>query len=208
MVEDYNIPDYVNTALSGSATDFIVKAKRKNSLGGFFASLIFSIVWLGISGTMLFIILAPLLSGRNVPITVNGVHKIGNLHNLGPVIVPVVMLSVFVLIGLLILFAGLASAFRKGDYFAGSKDFLYIINSKGLRKIDWEQFSGDIQLKGNGENGTIILGMRTGRMNRSSNSNRSYYVPNKIQMVGIPNSFSIQDLLTRRIKENDPTPRR
>ena len=206
MESENYIPDYVSAALAGVHTDFIVKAKRKTSGKSSWFLFLFSIFWLGLSGFMLSTLLVPLLSGENVPITVNGVHKVANLHNIKPLMFPLILLSIFIIIGLILLFVGILMLLRKGDYFAGTKDFLYIINEKGIRKIDWEQFSGDIVVKGNNENGTIILGMRTGQMQFSSELNRSYYVQNKIEMVGIPNVYTIQNILTKRIKENDPTP--
>ena len=74
-----------------------------------------------------------------------------------------------------------------------------------MRSIDWEQFSGDIEVKGDINKGSIVLKMRTGRMvSRKNGPDR--YVPDVIYMSKIPNAFEIERICRKRIKENDPTP--
>ena len=74
-----------------------------------------------------------------------------------------------------------------------------------IRSIDWEQFSGDIELSGNNQKGNISLQMRTGRMvSRKNGPDR--YVPDVIYISKIPNVFEIEKICRKRIKENDPTP--
>ncbi len=77
--------------------------------------------------------------------------------------------------------------------------------NKSVRSIDWEQFSGDIEVSGDEFNGNLTLQMRTGKMVSSKNSG-SRYVPDTIYISGIPSVYEIEQICRKRIKENDPTP--
>jgi len=74
-----------------------------------------------------------------------------------------------------------------------------------IRSVDWEQFSGDIEIRGNDQKGNITLGMRTGRMVSRKNG-PDQYVPDTLYMSGIQNTLEIEKICRQRIKENDPTP--
>ena len=74
-----------------------------------------------------------------------------------------------------------------------------------MRSIDWEQFSGDIEVSGNVNKGNVSLQMRTGKMVSKKNG-PDRYVPDVIYMSKIPNAFEIERICRKRIKENDPTP--
>ena len=74
-----------------------------------------------------------------------------------------------------------------------------------MRSIDWEQFSGDIEVNGNVEKGSVSLQMRTDKM-VSKKDGPDRYVPDVIYMSRIPNAFEIERICRKRIKENDPTP--
>ena len=74
-----------------------------------------------------------------------------------------------------------------------------------MRSIDWEQFSGDIEVSGDAQNGAVSLRMRTGSM-VASKRDPAQYVPDIIDITGIPDVFEIEQICRKRIKENDPTP--
>ena len=76
-----------------------------------------------------------------------------------------------------------------------------------IRSIDWEQFSGDIEVSGRDPKGNISLQMRTGRVVRTKNGPEKL-IPDVIHMSGIPYVFEVEQFCRKRIKENDPTPPR
>lgn len=94
---------------------------------------------------------------------------------------------------------------KKGGYFVGTQTRLIHYRKGTIRSIDWEQFSGDIEVSGNDEKGNISLQMRSGKM-VSRNKGSSKYVPNVVYMTRIPNPFEVERICRKRIKENDPTP--
>jgi hypothetical protein len=124
--------------------------------------------------------------------------------NLKAAIVPAIIIGVFVLVGILMMAAGLISMFKKGGLFVGTPTRLIHYRNGTLRSIDWEQFSGDIEVSGNEEKGNITLGMRTGRM--VSKKSGDQYVPDTIYISAISDVFTVEKICRQRIKENDPTP--
>jgi hypothetical protein len=87
----------------------------------------------------------------------------------------------------------------------GTPNRLISYQSGNIRSIDWEQFTGDIEISGDDLKGSIILQMRSGRM-VSQKSGSERYVPDTIFITGIPDVFTVERLCRERIKENDPTP--
>ncbi|MCB0752216.1 MAG: hypothetical protein KDC52_12140, partial [Ignavibacteriae bacterium] len=134
-----------------------------------------------------------------------GVETVASPENLEPITFPAIIIGLFVLIGLSMLAFGLYSLLKKGGYFVGTPLRLITFENGTIRSIDWEQFSGDIEISGNEFKGNLVLQMRTGRMVSSKNSG-SRYVPDTIFLTGISNVYEIEEACRKRIKENDPTP--
>jgi len=152
-----------------------------------------------------FAFLGPLFQGKEVHFESNGVPTVASPNNLGPIIMPTIIIGIFVLIGIGMLFWGIYSIFKKGGYFVGTPTRLVHFQNGNIRSIDWEQFSGDIEVSGNAQKGNISLQMRTGKMvSRKNGPDR--YVPDVIYISEIPNVFNVEQICRRRIKENDPTP--
>ena len=68
--------------------------------------------------------------------------------------------------------------------------------------IDWKEFTGDIQVSGNGTKGTILLVMRKVQQAGTAKA----YVPDLLYITSVSNVFEVERIIRRRIKENDPTP--
>jgi hypothetical protein len=100
---------------------------------------------------------------------------------------------------------GIYLMFKKGGYFVGTPTRFISFQKGKYRSVDWEQFSGDIQVTGDDQKGHITLGMRTGKMVSSKNG-PDRYVPDELYISGIPDVFEIEQICRKRIKENDPTP--
>ena len=164
--------------------------------------IIFSLFWLAFTSIFVFAFLGPLLWGKESTGSGNFVLSSGSMEGMT---IPAIVIGIFAFVGLGMLALGLASLFKKGGYFVGTPTRLINFTKNSYRSIDWEQFSGDIQVNGKETKGTITLGMRTGKMVSSKNG-PDRYVPDVFYMTGIPQVFEIEQICRRRIKENDPTP--
>lgn len=205
MFESITLPPELLSSIGSETKDFAIKSKRAQPARTSLAFLIFSLVWLLFTGIFVVAFLGPLFVGKEVTFTSNGVETVAGPGNLGPVVVPALIIGFFVLIGVGMFSFAIVSLFRKGGYIVGTPTRLVQFNKRSLRSIDWEQFSGDIQVRGNATKGDITLGMRTGRMVSSKNG-PDRYVPDSFFLAGIPDPYEIEKLCRRRIKENDPTP--
>lgn len=146
-----------------------------------------------------------LFQGKSVHFEVNGVPTVASPDNLQPIIMPAMIIGLFALIGLGMLSWSVYSIFGKGGFFVGTPTRLIHYKKGTIRSLDWEQFSGDIQVGGNAQKGDISLRLRTGRIVSQKNG-PDRYVPDVIHISGIPNVFEIEQLCRKRVKENDPTP--
>jgi hypothetical protein len=185
--------------------DFAVKAGRAQALKSSLAIIIFGTFWTAFTGIFVVAFFGPLFVGKEVHFESNGVPTVASPDNLEPILVPALIIGFFVLIGLAMLYWGFYSAFKKGGYFVGTPMRLIHYYKGNMRSIDWEQFSGDIEVNGNVNKGNVSLQMRTGKMvSRKNGPDR--YIPDVIYMSKIPNAFEIERICRKRIKENDPTP--
>lgn len=161
--------------------------------------------WTAFTSIFVVAFLGPLFVGKEVEFSSGGVPAVAGPGNLEPILVPALFIGFFMLIGLVMLSIGIISVFKKGGYFVGTSMSLFHYHKGTLRTIDWEQFSGDIEVSGDARKGNISLQMRTGRMVSRKNA-PDRYVPDVIYMSQIPDAFEIERICRKRIKENDPTP--
>lgn len=205
MYENNTLPPELINVIGSDPHDFIVKAKRSQPPKVSLAIIIFGAVWLAFSTIFLFVFLGPLFQGREVHFLANDVPTTAGPGNLKPILLPALIIGLFVFIGIVMLGVGLRMLFKKGGYFVGTPTRLISFKNGSYRSIDWEQFSGDIEVTGNEKKGNITLGMRTGKMVSSKNG-PDRYVPDTLYISGIENASEIEKLCRKRIKENDPTP--
>ena len=205
MVENFVLPPQLESYIGSESKDFAVKAKHANPPKTSFFMILFGTVWLGFTSIFFFAFLGPLFQGKEVEFLTNDVPTVAGPGNLKPIIMPAVIIGIFILVGIIMLFAGVRLLFKKGGYFVGTPSRLISMDKGKYRSVDWEQFSGDIEVRGNEEKGHITLGMRTGKMVSSKNG-PDRYVPDSLYISGIPNVFEIEQICRKRIKENDPTP--
>jgi len=205
MIEFIHLPPELVNFIGSESRDFAVKAERSQPFKTSLFMILFGIAWLAFTSIFVVAFLGPLFAGREVEFLVNDVPTVAGPDNLGPIFVPAMIIGVFVLVGILVLGFGIWSAFKKGGYFVGTALRLIHYQKNKFRSIDWEQFSGDITVKGNEKKGSITLGMRTGKMTSSKNG-PDRYVPDTLYITGIPHVFEIEQVCRKRIKENDPTP--
>jgi hypothetical protein len=205
MLESITLPLELESFIGSERKDFAVKAKYAAPPKSSLAMIIFGFVWLAFSSVFLLAFIGPLFKGEEVHFLANDVPAVASPDNLRPVLFPAVIIGIFVLIGLGMLGGGIYMMFKKGGYFIGTQTRLISQQRGKYRSIDWEQFSGDIEVTGKNQKGNIKLGLRTGKTVSSKNGPERY-VPDEIYISGIPNVFEIEQLCRRRIKQNDPTP--
>jgi hypothetical protein len=205
MIENAILPANLLTVIGKEKREFAVKAGRAYPAKKFIFMFLFGLAWLAFTSIFFVAFLGPLFVGKEVHFESNGVPTIASPDNLEPIIMPAIIIGVFVVVGIGMLIAGLYLLFKKGGFFVGTPTRLVHYNKGKVRSIDWEQFSGDIEVNGSNLKGNLSLQLRTGKM-VSSKNRPDRYVPDVIYMSGIPEVFKIEQICRKRIKENDPTP--
>jgi len=205
MIQDYTLPSSLRTVIGSERREFAVKAIRANPVKMSLFMLIFGIAWLLFSSIFVIAFLGPLFVGKEVHFTADDVPQVAGPGNLGPILVPALIIGMFVLVGIGMTAFGISMLFKKGGFFVGTPTRLISYQGGNIRSIDWEQFTGDIEVSGDDLKGSIILQMRSGRM-VSQKSGSERYVPDTVFITGIPDVFHIERICRERIKENDPTP--
>ncbi|MBI5413877.1 hypothetical protein HZA42_06055 [Candidatus Peregrinibacteria bacterium] len=199
------IPPEIRDVLAGEPFDFIVKSSRAVPLKKSLYVLVFGLFWLAFMSIFVAAFFGPVFMGKEVRFELNGAPTVAGPGNLDPLLIPALIIGSFVLIGLGLTGYGIYLLRAKGAWYIGTPKRLVIYKKNETRSIDWEQFSGDIEVNGTAEKGSITLLMRTGQM-VSQRSGLSRYVSDTIYIAGIQNAFQIEKILVKRIKENDPTP--
>jgi hypothetical protein len=205
MLENVILPPELNNLVGSEIIDFAVKAKHANPPKVSMVMIIFGVMWLAITSILFIVFLGPLFQGKEVHFLANDVPTVAGPGNLKPILVPALVIGLFILIGIGLFSSGIYLLLKKGGYFVGTQTRFISLQKGKYRSVDWEQFSGDIEVTGNEQKGNITLGMRTGKM-VSSKSGPDRYVPDELYISGIPNAFEIEEICRKRIKENDPTP--
>lgn len=198
------LPPELESALGSEPRDFVVYSKHEKTFKDLAGTFVFSLVWIAFTTMFVAVFFGPLFFGQEVHFEANGTPVVASMENWGELLVPGIFLAFFELIGVALLVFSLVSMFAKGGWIVGTPKALVIYRKGKFRAIDWEQFSGDLEVTGNDSKGTLTMVMRTGRMVSQKHGER--YVPDKINIVGVPGIFEIQRFCRQRIKENDPTP--
>jgi hypothetical protein len=205
MLQYISLPQPLNTAIGTETKDFTVKAGRAQPLKKSMSIILFGTFWTAFTSIFVVAFLGPLFVGKEVEFSSGGVPTVAGPGNLEPILVPALLIGFFMLIGLIMLAIGVYSIFKKGGYFVGTPLRLIQYHKGTIRSIDWEQFSGDIEVRGDARKGDISLQMRTSRMVSRKNA-PDRYVPDVIYISQIPAAYEIERICRKRIKENDPTP--
>ncbi len=205
MIDYITLPPELKTVIGTETRDFAVKARRSQPVKMSMALIIFGTVWLAFSSIFVIAFLGPLFVGENVYFTANDIPTEAGPGRSRPIVVPALIIGFFVFVGVAMVGFGLYSLVKKGGYYVGTPTRLISYQNGTVRSIDWEQFSGDIEMKGDDLKGDLTLQMRSGRM-VSSKSGSDRYVPDTIYMSGIAGLFEVEKICRTRIKENDPTP--
>ncbi len=199
------LPPELAFSLGSENKDFAIKAGLDQPLKKSYSLIRFGILWSAFTSIFVFVFFGPLLVGKEVHFETNGVPTVASLDNVSPLIIPALIIGTFVLAGIGMISWGIYAIHKKGGYFVGTPTRLIHYQNGNIRSIDWEQFSGDIEVDSNAQKGNISLQMRTGKMESRKNG-PDRYVPDFIYISEIPNAFEVEQICRKRIKENDPTP--
>lgn len=197
MIESAVLPPDLNTAIAAESRDFVVKASKAYPLkkaGGF---IIFAVFWLVFTSVFFVLFIEPVLEGKEVHFTSNGVPTVASPDNLEPLIVPAIFVGVFTLIGFSVLGIGIYMIFKEGGYFVGTPTRLLSYRKGKITSTDWTQCSGNTEVSGDDQKGSLTLELNTGHFEKSNR-----YVPDMLYICGIANALEIERICRQRIKEN------
>ncbi len=198
------IPPELKKVIGEEPTDFIVKAKWNHPRAKVKSLIVISLFWNSLVALFLYVMYAPLLRNGEVHFKSNDIPTTASWDNLRPLLVPSLILGVFLIVGIFLIIWSFVAAFQKGGNFAATPTRLIKYRNGKFQITDWEQFTGNTRIKYNGHLGTIEFLLRTGKM--QNNDNNKQFVPDRIEIAGIPNVLQIESICRKRIKENDPTP--
>ncbi|QQR83062.1 hypothetical protein IPJ72_04560 [Candidatus Peregrinibacteria bacterium] len=163
-MQSTELPAELLTSIGSESQDFSVKTSRAYPLKKSLFLLLFGGAWMAFVSVFFGIFLGPLLAGETVHFTVNEVPTVASLENLKPAFPLLIIMGIFALVGIAMLGWGIFMALKKGGYFVGTPTRLIHYQRGKIRSIDWEQFSGDVEVSGDAQKGSISMPMRTGRM--------------------------------------------
>ncbi len=200
MLGNATLPQELSSALGSEVQDFVVKAERALPVRKCLSLIVLGLGWVAFMSMFWMTLLGPAFMGQEATFKVNGVPTAVGPGNLAPLLFPGLVIGVLTLAGLLFLVWGVVSLFREGGYFVGTPTRLVRFQKGNLRSMAWENFSGDIDVRGTDQKGDISLRMSSGKM-QSSRYGRDRYVADMIYLAGIPNVFEIEKMLRKRITE-------
>lgn len=203
MIESIPLPEELNVAVGSESIEFAVKGSRTQSIRASMSSIIFGTVWTAFTMFIASMFLGSVFDKDTISrisemlASASSEDKKGIWFLLG-------FFALFLAIGIFMIVKGIIPLFKKGGYFVGTPTRIVNFKRGQLKSMDWEQFNGNIVVRGNSQRGSIMLEMRTGYM--VSQKSGSRYVPNVVYISGIRNVYEIEQICRKRIKENDPTP--
>jgi hypothetical protein len=191
----------LQSILGSEALDFVVTANRSHSVKRSYLLIISGFLWvlfMAMFGVAMFL---PILKGENVYFSNGQGPQVASLTHLTPIIIPAICVGLLFFIGIGIFCYGLVIYFQKGGMFIGTPTRLISFRNSKIGITMWENFSGDIEIEGDNQNGNLFLGMRSGLLLRARRGAESY-VPNVVTMYAISGAFDVMDICDKRIKEN------
>ena len=197
-----NLPKILVDSLGSEVQDFAVKAKKAYPASIGLSMLVFSIIWLTVNGIIASVFLVPLLQGEVVETTFNEQLVSGSLDNLQPILLPVLLNTFFLIIGIGLTVASFYFLLKSGGYFVGTPQRLYILNGSKLDSIEWDLFSGKNTVTGSSQFGNITLELRASQENKPRRTS-SLVATDKIFLQGIQNPYQVEKLCRQRIQQND-----
>lgn len=195
IMELTELPQELYAAIGSETRDFAVKAGALKPFRKSLPLIISGIIWL-LFFSLLFFALIDLNLSEMIE---NGAAENKDIN---PAYYFLGFIGIFYVIGLGIIAKAILPLIRRGGYFVGTPDRLIHYRRGNIRSIDWEQFTGDMKVRGNENKGTLSMSLKTGTMKRRKGS--QYFTPDVIFITAIPKVSDIEKLVRKRFKENSP----
>jgi hypothetical protein len=189
------LPQVLNEAIGPENRDFAFKAGSSRPFRKSLPGIISGILWIAFFSLLFFGIFN---------LDFKGMLERGAAENksINPAFYLLGFFGIFYSIGLAILLSAIIPVIRRGGYFVGTPVRLIHYRNGKIRSVDWEQFTGDMQVRGNEQGGNISLLLKTGTWKRQRGG--SIYIPDMIFMTAIPGLSEVEKICRQRIKENTP----
>jgi hypothetical protein len=202
MLQSTELPEELNISLGSENREFAVKGTFAQPVIASVFGILSGAGWLGFTILLMSFFIEPdFLNYAIQSFTSSEAADSGEGEKIYYLFI-IVFFGIFLSVGLYMVLKGIFSLFRNGGYFVGTPTRLVHFRKGKLRSCDWEQFTGEIVVKGNNNKGDITMVMKTGSIVKSKNSSR--FVPDYIYMLRIEGALDIEQICRRRIKENDP----
>lgn len=217
------LPQDLVNVIGSEAVDFVVKAGRCEPVKKSRSVIFFGIVWTGLASVFAYFFLLPLILGEEVHFKVNKSPVVAGPENLGPAIIPSLIIILFLIIGIAFLVRGVYRIFKKGGLFVSTATRLIHFQNGSIRSINWEDISEHIEVSGDNQKGDINLRLRITmkdfidnikkkgpplqfkrQLIKESSNEQEDDSLEIIYISGIPNVFNVEEVCRRRIKENAP----
>jgi len=201
MTDKNILPQDLNDLIGSETKDFFVKAKRDVPKRESFRLIVLGSAVFIICFLLLSCVWLPIFQGREISIKMNGVLSVASFDNLGPLILPTIILVIFLIVGIYILIFGFYSMHSKGGYFIGTPTRLLHYRNGRAESIDWSNFSGIVTVKQD----NIFLEMKSGQDKWRKNGTHRY-VHDVLYICGVPNAFEIGEKCRKNIEKNEIAP--
>lgn len=203
-----SLPKELSLAIASETKDFAFKTGRGRPLVTSYYSILFGVIWIVGSIFVAFIYFWTLFQGKQINHDINGVPTTASPDNLSSIVLPLILIGVGLLIGFLLLSPWINTFTKEGGYFVGTPTRLIHYQNGKIKYIGWDEFTGHIEVKGNGRQGSISLTMRTGATFEMKHGHYgptyATYAPNVLYLSNVPNVFNVKQICRRRIAENNP----
>ncbi|MBI5008248.1 MAG: hypothetical protein HZB98_01040 [Bacteroidia bacterium] len=204
MLQSIELPEELNISLGSESRDFAVKGTFAQPVIASVSGILFGAAWLGFTIFMMSFFLGPGFIKGAIQSFTSSESSASTEGGVTGYLFFIVFFGIFLSVGLYVFLKGIFSLLKRGGYFVGTPTRLVNFRRGRLISTDWEQFTGNISVRGNNKKGSITLVLRSGKM--ISGKGGSRYVPDVIYILGIEGAFDIEQICRKRIKENDPTP--
>ena len=198
------LPTDLKKIIGDEPVDFVIKPKWNYTRKKVRTFILMSLIWNGIVALFLYAMYVPLLTKGKVHFKSNGVPVVASLDNLKPLLVPSLIISIFLVIGIIMIVWSFTSYFQKGSIFVATPTRFIKYRPNLINLYDWGQFTGNSRINLNKTSGSIEFLLKTGKIYKNDGNKR--FVPDKIEIAGISNVLEVEEICRKRIKQNAPAP--
>jgi hypothetical protein len=196
------LPSSVQATIGSEPIDFAVLAQRYQPLKKSISQIQFGILLTGLSSLFLFESVKPILTEiHTLRSTYTTMDPIDLLTNAGSALFFLLIIILFCAAGIGVIVQGIRAIFQNGGYMIGTPTRLIHVRNKYIRSIQWSEFSGDINVTGDMNKGTIRLFFHSGEL-KNPKYTKERFEHHSIQFTDIPNVHDIENICMQRIRAN------